>query len=110
MIEFRALNVINEIFKSLWFQNSQEISSTTVVFSDASLQLLPEFKRDLSNAAVQSVENFDFKNYEKINEFIKNATDGLIQNLVGPGTLPIDTVLAVINGVHFDVRNYLDSQ
>jgi serine protease inhibitor len=86
------------------FLQKPSIPSTTLIFSSKDVELLPAYKDALNKNNIKSIEGFNFSNYELINEHMKNATGGLIEEIVGEGSLDKDTKVIVVNGVYFEVR------
>ena len=84
-------------------KSSSPIPSKTIVFVSKETQLLPTYREALKEINVESIEDFDFSNYQFINDYVKNATGGLIQDIVSEGSFTKDTKLVIVNGVYFEV-------
>lgn len=79
------------------------ITTAERVYIDKSLTLNPAYRRSIPEG---SVTNVDFRTEPEkarhaVNDWAAASTQGLVRNLLGPGTVDADTRLAAVNAVLF---------
>ena len=83
------------------------LRSNNQLFTQKGLPVLPEFLDVLAQEYGAGVRQLDFvtqpePSRKKINEWISTNTEGLIPELLGPGTITPDTRLALVNTLYFN--------
>jgi len=82
------------------------ISTANGIFTEKSLEVIKDFKRDVSCIFKGSFKSADFKQkpqkeVENINRWVQEATNGHIENLLSRADIDDNTRMVLINAIYF---------
>ncbi|TKR58681.1 hypothetical protein L596_030094 [Steinernema carpocapsae] len=82
---------------------------TTAVFVDKQCSIQPEYEKTVNSAYAADVKTVDFAinadvERETINKWIEDASEGRIQEVIGPGMLDSNTILVIVNCIYFSAK------
>uniref|UniRef100_A0A0N5CH52 SERPIN domain-containing protein n=1 Tax=Strongyloides papillosus TaxID=174720 RepID=A0A0N5CH52_STREA len=96
-------NSIDGIHNDLYGRYGIYIANRIFLQNDYAVE--EKFKYDIKNYLAASLENLDFNDREKsvkiINDFISNATNHKIKNLIRPNSFSMDTRAIIISALYF---------